>query len=106
MLDVLHFFFEEEFLNVHSGEQVEARDSARKMLYSVFYNKEYKYATQTSTTRGQQFSEIDAELDIGEIPEPIDPFARSRQTKSYIPPSRVGSDPMNPFGSALDSPLG
>lgn len=109
MLDVIHFFFEEDFIHISSGEQAEARDKSRSMLYSQLYMREYKYATQTTSTRVMSpgiGGPLDEDLEVEDIPTPIDPFQRSRETKPYIPPTHVNENSRLPFGAALDEPLG
>lgn len=109
MLDVIHFFFEEDFIHISSGEQAEARDKSRSMLYSQLYMREYKYATQTKSTKVMSpgiGGPLDEDLEVEDIPTPIDPFQRSRETKPYIPPTHVNENSRLPFGAALDEPLG
>jgi hypothetical protein len=109
MLDVLHFFFEEDFIHITTGEQAEARDKSRSMLYGQLYHREYKYAAPTTgrTAASPGISgPLDEDLEIEDIPTPIDPFQRSRETKPYIPPTQVNENSRLPFGAALDEPLG
>ena len=105
MLDVLHYLFEEEFYNVATAEHLDARDKAREVMYSQLYDQEYKYSSNRSGTNNIE-PPIDEDLDIGDIPEPIDPFAKSKPTKPYVPPTKVDLNSRLPFGAALDSPLG
>jgi len=104
MLDVIHFFFEDEFMSIQTGEQAEARDKAREILYSTFYNREYKHST--SRPSSSSYRMLDSELEIEDIPEPNDQFKKSRETKPYIPPTRMSTNAKDPFAGVLDSPLG
>ena len=67
------------------------------------YNREYKYGVTSSSTT----SDIDLPLDdySDDIPVPVDPFARSGTTKSFISASLPDENSPLPFGRALDAPL-
>lgn len=101
MLDVLHYFFEED-LNVSTAEQAEARDKTRMTLYRNLYNKEYKYA-RPGTSGGTTY--IDDEV-IQPEEAPIEPFNPAVKPKPYRPPTEFNPDSAKPFGSTLDAPLG
>ena len=105
MLDVFHFFFEEDSLSSGTAEHFEAKDSLRSTVYSSLYNVEYKYkANKTSTT---DFSELDDPLDdFDEAPVPVDPFKKSNAVKPYTPATTFDPEAAKPFGSILDAPLG
>lgn len=112
MLDVIHYFFEDD-INMSSGEQAEARDKTRTMLYREFYKRPYAHATGVSaqqkrtTTAGANSYEFDTSDDDDEIDEPINPFSPSkRDTKPYVPPTNFNANAAKPFGEVLDAPLG
>ncbi len=95
MLDVLHYYMEEDF-RVFSAEQAEARDKARAVLYKLIYDKEYKFGSN------KNFSNPTASGFEDSI-DPLDP--EKGPTKSYIPPTDFNPDSIKPFGDLLDSPL-
>jgi hypothetical protein len=101
MVDVLHYFFEEDSTKITSAEQGEARDAVRTQLYSMFYNREYLYAGAASKRPVEQF--YDDPLDDDSIPAPFDPVAGP--TKKYTPPTSFDPDSSAPFGGVLDAPL-
>ena len=104
MLDVLHFFLEEDSTSMSTAEQAEAKDSIRKSIYGTMYKTEYKYASGNTNTG---LSNLDEPFgDDDEIPTPIDPFAKSNSVKPYTPATNFDPDAAKPFGSALDAPLG
>jgi len=100
MLDVLHYFMEEDF-NVTSGEQAEARQKARTILYKSLYNKDYRFSDKKKT-----FSTVDASGHTNSFEEelvPVDPTAGP--TKSFVPPTDFNPESIKPFGDVLDAPL-
>lgn len=102
-VDFLHFLFEEDSWNVASGEVLEAKSKFRETIYRQLYEQEYKYGI-TGSSRGTQ---IDPPVfdDEEDIPIPVDPFARSGVTKSFISASLPDETSPLPFGRALDAPL-
>lgn len=114
MLDVLHFFFEEDVLSIASAEQSDAINATRTQLYSTLYNRSYKHATGSdksarSYVNGSSVDLPQEETEYDEIPTPLDPAARSSSpfpAKPYVPPTRINSESSLPFGSVLDGPLG
>lgn len=88
MLDVLHFFFEEDH-RYHTAEEAKAVEALRVALYNTMYKTKYKYRTNgsSSTSGAQGFSSDNFE------------------TKSYIPPTDFDPEASNPFGAALEAPL-
>ena len=42
MLDVLHYFLEDD-MNYSTAEQAEARDNSRSAIYEAMYSSSYKY---------------------------------------------------------------
>lgn len=105
MLDVIHFFLEEDSTSMSTAEQAEAKDSIRVSLYRSMYDVEYKYGSSKAKV---DYSNLDDPLDeaYDDMPVPIDPFARSNSVKPYTPATNFDPDAVKPFGSALDAPLG
>ena len=100
MLDVLHYFFEDD-MDFSTAEQAEARDKTRSSVYQNLYNRTYKYGRASGTTR--DFSEIE---DIDTPQEaPIEPFNPAIRTKPYVAPTQLNPDSQRPFGSVLDAPF-
>lgn len=89
MLDVLHYYFEEDTTYI-TQEHALYTDSRRKSLYKIFYETEYKYGSTSESTTKTYMS------DTG------DEYA----SKSYVPPTEFNPDSSLPFGDVLDSPLG
>ncbi len=108
MVDVLHYMFEENTSSMETGEQLEAREKMRGLLYSKMYGREYRYAMETSSSGSRGLDNLDPPLDddIGDAPTPIDPFQKSNVPKPYFPPTDLNPDATLPFGRALDAPLG
>ena len=82
---------------------LEAKSKFRETIYRQLYEQEYKYGI-TGSSRGTQ---IDPPVfdDEEDIPVPVDPFARSGVTKSFISASLPDETSPLPFGRALDAPL-
>jgi hypothetical protein len=93
MLDVLHFFFEEDS-RYSSGDQAKAVEALRTSLYETMYHTKYRYTTNNSGNSNRSFnSGGDFNFDSGE-------------TKSYIPPTDFNPNSGRPFGEVLEAPLG
>lgn len=108
MLDVLHFFFEED-VNYSSGEQAEAHGKIRSNMYSTLYGVEYKYASHAINKSGNGFdnSTISEPLDADEpenLPDPFNP--REKAVIPFSPATKFDPDAAKPFGDILDNPLG
>lgn len=85
MLDVLHYFFEEDS-RYGSAEEAEAVSEMRTTLYAVMYGTKYDYRINIDKTGKSS--------------------GMGGSTKPYIPPTDFDADSASPFGSVLDSPLG
>lgn len=89
-------------MNAASGEALEAKGKFRQVIYRELYNTEYKYGTNSSSST----QNIEPPLaDDDDIPVPVDPFARSGETKPFISASLPDENSPLPFGRALDAPL-
>ena len=104
MLDVLHFFFEED-MNYFSGEQAEGRSRSREILYQDFYGYKYPYggvSTNSATNANGNIKNFDDYEDDDTV-VPFDPL--KGPTKAFIPATPVDASSFKPFGAALDEPL-
>ena len=100
MLDVMHFYMEEDFSQSSTAEQSEAKDKARELIYSSLYNRKYTLARknndyQTANSSGEFYED--------EI-VPVDPL--KEPTKSYVPATDFNPNSPKPFGDLLDAPIG
>lgn len=111
MLDVAHYFLEEDF-SASSSEQAEARSRLRTTLYESLYSREYKY--KISKSRTQDFgTDLGPPVNDAYVTEqsedPIVPFDPSQRPepvhKGYVPPTPLKEDSPLPFGEILDSPM-
>lgn len=108
MLDVIHFFYEED--SRYTGhDQAFVVDSFRDSIYGRFYGTPYKYKVAEDNSGGSSdFSGLDASLDSEFTPEaPIKPFnPRAAEVKPFFAPTEATGNDENPFGDLLDSPIG
>lgn len=104
MLDVLHYFFEEDVF-YSTAEQADGRDRARQAIYRDFYNSHYAYAFNRSDQVGQGVSRNFDNIEIEEEITPFDPLQKQKPTKPFISPTQVNASSPLPFGDALDGPL-
>ncbi len=105
MLDVLHFFFEDD-LRIKSAEEAEAISESRSVIYSSLYGTTYKYGMKKSS---RSFSADGSSLpDDGYFGDDIQPFDPSETNvrKPFIPATEFDADSPLPFGRDLDAPLG
>ena len=104
MLDVIHFFFEED-MNYASGEQAEGRSRSREILYQDFYG--YKYPYPSARTGSSVYADGNVknfnEHEDDDAVVPFDPL--KAPTKSFVPPTPVNASMSKPFGQVLDEPL-
>lgn len=97
MVDVLHYYFEED-LNVVSQEQVAAKSESRSVIYRTLYGTPYKYRVDAG---------IKATASSSSSYDDLVPFDPSNSvTKPYVPPTEFDPDMAKPFGTVLDAPLG
>lgn len=103
MLDVIHYIFEED-LYMSTAEEVDVKSKVRAHIYKSFYNKSYKY-TSNSSSSTNKFANGDSYMD--DDLSGLQPFDPSRQaTKPYVPPTEFNEREYLPFGKTLDAPLG
>lgn len=109
MLDVLHFFFEEDY-RYSTYEEAQHRESFRNTVYKNLYNVDYEYNFEKEEDKNKEnFKDFDQEYPVEEIEveDPVQPFSpRLKQTKAYVPPTEFNEDSNLPFGDILDQPLG
>lgn len=89
MLDVLHYFFEEDTARYTSAEQVDAVSNLRTSIYSNLYDRKYEYGVERPTSQRN----------------PSGAYLNSNTVKPYIPPTDFDADSVDPFGGTLDGPL-
>jgi hypothetical protein len=109
MLDVLHYFFEED-LFYSSVEQADGRDRSREAIYRDFYNSSYAYSTQAgSNTAGggvtKNFDDYEFMSEEEEKIVPFDPLQKKKAVKPFIRPTNVNAAADQPFGNMLDGPI-
>lgn len=106
MMDVIHYFFEDD-LRVASGEEAEALTETRRVIYSSLYNTTYKYGGSKRSSRNS-YSDGSSLPDDGYFGDDIQPFdpSETNVTKPFIPATEFDADSPLPFGRELDAPLG
>lgn len=100
MLDVMHFYMEEDFSQSSTAEQSEAKDKARELIYRSLYNQNYTLARKN---KDYQTANSSGEFYEDEI-VPVDPL--KEPTKSYVPATDFNPNSPKPFGDLLDAPIG
>jgi hypothetical protein len=101
MLDVLHYFFEDD-LNYSTAEQAEARDKTREAIYDELYSSSYKYSRNKSSGTYEPVAEDDADALEEKMPEPFNPAVKP---KGFIAATKFDAEAPMPFGNLLDAPL-
>lgn len=107
MLDVIHYFFEDDLL-VSTSEEVEAKSTVRTTIYEDLYGVRFKYKLTPSSKNynaGGGKLPDDGFYGAQEINE-FDPDPVKKVTKPYVPPTEFNPDSPMPFGRTLDAPLG
>lgn len=97
MLDVIHYFFEEDSHFV-SEAQADTRNSLRVSMYGTMYKRPYNYSTSRTRPQSRTFN---AEGDIDE-----QFIADNKELKPFVPATDFDPESTNPFGTLLDSPNG
>jgi len=102
MIDVLHYYFEEDLM-VDSKEEVENKTRIRSLLYREMYHKAYKYGNSTSAGSYNYSTASDGYLgdEDDTVDDPVKPAS-----KPYVPPTDFNPDSAKPFGRIVDEPLG
>jgi hypothetical protein len=112
MLDVIHFFMEEDLVRFESGEQMEAASKTRSSIYEIFYQRTYAYGVKSSGSSSRSGSGTYADGSPIGLPEddfldlePFNPEVKNAK-KPYMQPTKFNPDSALPFGKDIDSPLG
>lgn len=104
MLDVLHYYFEEDTFYPTPQHQ-EARSATREHVYGVLYGTSYVYALKKQKPGefiDYSLPEYDPEDDVA----PINQFSvRDTPAKPFVPATEFNEDSVLPFGNNLDAPL-
>lgn len=101
MVDVLHYYFEDDYMATSTIEKAHNVTQFRKRLYGSLYGTTYDYGQNegASASSSSEFEDVDDEnFDVT-------PFDASRATKPYIPPTEPTGG-ATPFGDVLDGPVG
>lgn len=113
MLDVIHYYFEDD-LDVSTAEQQQARSDTRSSVYRILYGTTYKYGT-SGTSNNSNSGVFTA--DGSEIPTdgffadnditPFDPTNNNepKPVKPFVPATNMDADSPLPFGKVLDAPF-
>ena len=103
MLDVIHYFFEEDSTFI-SQEHLETREGVRKNIYTQMYERPYKYFRGKSNSSTNSYAGgISGEESFEDL-TPVDPL--KPPTKGYVPPTDFDPSRPKPFGGVLDAPIG
>ena len=112
MIDVLHYYFEED-LAVATAEEQQARSDTRTSVYRTLYGTTYKYAIKGSSANSSNAFAADGsaiptdgffdDMDI----TPFDPTdnTKAQPVKPFVPATDMDADSPLPFGKVLDAPL-
>jgi hypothetical protein len=98
MTDVIHFLFEED-ARYTSGEEADAVDKLRSMIYGNMYGTTYRYGSSKSSSSDRRYISKNETPNYGDLPIPM-------ETKPYVPPTDFNPESSMPFGGVLDAPLG
>lgn len=106
MMDVLHFFFEEDFRFVSQEDSI-SRDELRVKMYKDMYGTDYAYSLNrdygdedSMKLDSPPLSQEDLNMEV------INPFnPREREVKPFVEATEISDDSVNPFGRLLDKPL-
>jgi hypothetical protein len=105
MLDVLHYFFEEDYMFT-SEEQSVYKQRFRKHTYETLYGISYAFYDESYDKSQELESAIDdSENEPEEVINPFNPRAK-KETKAFIEPTLPVENSNKPFGDILDMPLG
>lgn len=92
MLDVIHFFFEEDS-RYSTAEEAKAVESLRTSLYETIYQTKYNYKATTNENGGSRQTASDFPMTSNEV-------------KPYIPPTEFDPNVGLKFGNNVEAPLG
>jgi hypothetical protein len=100
MLDVVHYFFEED-LYASNAEELEAKNKIRTLVYRDMYNKPYNYGVSKSEQSYNYDTANDGFVGATDdaISDPLKP-----PVIPYTPTTEFNADSPMPFGKLLDPP--
>lgn len=105
MLDVVHYFFEEDSIYT-SREHVISVSEMRKSLYKDLYNVDYKYYVDhkdmDKKSGGRKYIN---DNEFNPADQPFDPL-QQQEVKPFVPATELKEEAYLPFGPDLDAPLG
>ena len=101
MMDVLHYFFEDDMRMITTSEQSDAIDEMRTNLYRL-YDQPYRYGKKAQKSSGGR-SYVTGDAGFPENDE-FDPL--NADVKPFVPATDFNPDSSMPFGLTLDAPLG
>ena len=100
MLDVIHYYFEDDMRVITTAEQSDAIDQMRTTLYRM-YDQSYPYGKKSQGSSGGR-SYVSG--DVG-FPEDTDYDPLNEDVKPFVPATDFNPDSSMPFGLTLDAPL-
>ena len=105
MLDVIHYFFEEDLIHSSSVEQIEAKSKVRSIVYRDFYEQNYKYGSEVNDYN--MSNEVFQDGLVGDEEDELKPFDPTKAPiKPYFAPTNLDENSPKPFGKNVDAPLG
>ena len=114
MLDVLHYFLEEDLQSTTKEEAI-SKSENRERIYKQFYNTDYKYAhkkIEEFETSTQQYSTSPTQIDGYDIDASAQELSSMRAfspkdnpAKPFVPATDFDGTAEQPFGALLDAPL-
>lgn len=112
MLDVLHYFLEQDLVEADSMQHP-TKNAHRSRIYREFYGVTYKYDHQSedyeeTTASGYVGSptQIDPDFDVSSELNSVRAFnPRENPAKPYVPPTEFDGASAAPFGNLLDAPM-
>lgn len=116
MLDVLHYFLEEDLLSTTKEESV-SKSENRERIYKQFYDMEYKYAHKKmeeidSEIQPKQYSTSPTQIDGYDMDTTAEELSSLRAfnpkdnpAKPFVPATDFDGTSAQPFGNLLDAPL-
>lgn len=115
MLDVLHYFLEEDLVE-RDSIQNSPKTSTRQRIYKQFYDYDYGYPelSSDSYTDGSdagyagsptQIDAYDVDINSGEMRNLKAFNPKDNPAKPYVPATNFDGTSQQPFGNLLDAPL-
>jgi hypothetical protein len=109
MLDVLHYYFEEDF-KFTTGEESDRKSMMRESLYQNLYGQDYLYSSHKSPTAQNTYESVAEQYGLEDDDDGLSEVKvfnpKSAPAAPYVPPTKFDPSSSQPFGNILDSPLG